>query len=107
MRSGPTSRSTMRSISTPGSVSPARKRACQVGRWLGAVQAQDYLGGLWAVGLRGTGITESGVERALANRSIVRTWPLRGTLHFVAAADVRWMLELSAPRILARNAKRL
>ncbi len=68
-------------------------------RWLGAVQAQDYLGALWAVGLRVQNKTEVDVEQALFNRTIIRTWPLRGTLHFVAASDVRWMLELLRPRI--------
>ncbi|HEY2806765.1 MAG TPA: winged helix DNA-binding domain-containing protein [Gemmatimonadales bacterium] len=82
-------------------------RPAEVVRWLGAVQAQDYLGGLWAIGLRTDKATESDVERALANRSIVRTWPMRGTLHFVAAADARWMLDLCAARILQRNEKRL
>jgi hypothetical protein len=75
--------------------------------WLGAVQAQDYLGALWAVGLRMRNAIESDVEAALANRSIVRTWPLRGTLHFVAAEDVRWMLALLAPRVIDRHAGRL
>lgn len=75
--------------------------------WLGAVQAQDYLGALWAVGLRTRNATEGDVEKALAERAIVRTWPMRGTLHFVAAADVRWMLELMTPRVLAANARRL
>src|SRR5215831_14045710 len=46
-------------------------------------------------------------EQALANRTIIRTWPMRGTLHFVAAADVQWMLELLTPRIVANNAQRL
>ena len=76
-------------------------------RWFGAVQAQDYLGALWAVGLRTRGATESSVERAIADRTIVRTWPLRGTLHFVAAEDAHWMRDLCAPRTLARNAQRL
>ena len=76
-------------------------------RWFGAVQAQDYLGSLWAIGLRTRAATEESVEKAIADRSIVRTWPLRGTLHFVAAEDARWMLDLCAPRTLARNARRL
>jgi DNA glycosylase AlkZ-like len=76
-------------------------------RWFGAVQAQDYLGSLWAIGLRTRAATEASVEQAIVDRSIVRTWPLRGTLHFVAAEDVRWMLNLCAPRTLARNARRL
>jgi len=75
--------------------------------WLGAVQAQDYLGALWAVGLRMRNAVEADVERALANRTIIRTWPMRGTLHFVAAADARWLLELLTPRVVANNAQRL
>jgi hypothetical protein len=73
----------------------------QVVSFLGAMQAQDYLGTLWAIGLRLPGATENDVERAIADRTIVRTWPLRSTLHFVAAADVHWLLELTAPRILS------
>ncbi|HEX8149399.1 MAG TPA: winged helix DNA-binding domain-containing protein [Pyrinomonadaceae bacterium] len=74
--------------------------------WFGAVQAQDYLGSLWALGLRLRGSGEASVERAVADRSIVRTWPLRGTLHFAAAEDVRWMLGLSGARTVARAAGR-
>ena len=76
-------------------------------RWFGAVQAQDYRGSLWAIGLRTRAASEASIELAVAERSIVRTWPLRGTLHFVAAADARWMLNLCAPRTLARSARRL
>ncbi len=76
-------------------------------RWFGAVQAQDYLGALWAVGLRMRFATEAAVERAVADRRIVRTWPMRGTLHFVAAEDVRWMLALLTPRVVAASAARL
>ncbi len=75
--------------------------------WFGAVQAQDYLGSLWAVGLRMARATESTVEAAETHRAIVRTWPMRGTLHFVAAADARWMTRLLAPRVIARNAARI
>lgn len=78
----------------------------EVVAWLGAVQAQDYLGALWAVGLRTPGATEQTIEQALAEKTIVRTWPMRGTIHFVAAADVRWMLELLAPRVVQRTRSR-
>jgi hypothetical protein len=67
---------------------------------LGAVQAQDYPASLWAIGLRVPGATEATVEQAVAARAIVRTWPMRGTLHFVTAEDARWMLRLMTPRIL-------
>lgn len=69
-----------------------------------AVQAQDYAGSLWAIGLRAPGSTEATVERAADERLIVRTWPMRGTLHFVAAADARWMLSLLTPRLLRGGA---
>jgi hypothetical protein len=70
---------------------------------LGCVQAQDYLGALWAVGARTRSGTEADVERALAEGTIVRTWPLRGTLHFVAAEDVYWILDFLAPRAIRRQ----
>jgi hypothetical protein len=85
---------------------PSRDTPADVVRRLGAVQAQDYRGGLWAVGLRATGATEAAVEQALAGKSIVRSWPMRGTLHFVAAEDLRWMLAHLAPRSIAGAAGR-
>jgi len=75
--------------------------------WMLAMQAQDYLGALWAIGLRMREATEATVERAVAERRIVRSWPMRGTLHFVAAEDVRWLLALLAPRSIARDRLRL
>lgn len=44
---------------------------------------------------------EETIEQAIAERTIIRTWPLRGTLHFVVPADIRWMLALLAPRMIA------
>jgi len=77
--------------------------------WMGALQAQDYNHGLWAVGLRARNATLGGVESAIAAGKLLRTWPMRGTLHFVAAQDARWMLSLSGARMLAagrgRNAQ--
>lgn len=85
----------------PGFAAPA-----DAVRWFGAVQAQDYPGALWALGMRTKDATEASVEHAVASRTIVRTWPLRGTLHFVAPEDVRWMLTHFAPRTIARAASR-
>jgi hypothetical protein len=67
-----------------------------------AVQAQDLPGALWAIGLRTAEATLATVERAIAEGAIVRTWPMRGTLHFVAAEDVRWLTRLLATRVSAR-----
>lgn len=52
------------------------------------------------------GTTEADVEDAIADGRIIRTWPMRGTLHFVAAGDVRWIRALLAPRAIARSAGR-
>jgi hypothetical protein len=84
----------------------SRNTPADVVRRLGAVQAQDYRGGLWAVGLRATGATEASVEQALAGKLIVRSWPMRGTLHFTAPEDLRWMLAHLGPRSIAGAAGR-
>jgi hypothetical protein len=88
-------------ISSSGSENPE-----QVVSSLGAIQAQDYYGSLWAIGLRLKNSTEEGVEKAITERKIVRTWPMRGTLHFVAAEDIRWMLTLFAQRIISGTKSR-
>ncbi|OFE17520.1 hypothetical protein BA895_15735 [Humibacillus sp. DSM 29435] len=69
--------------------------ALSVVRSLGAVQAQDYASGAWSLGVR-SGLTLAQVEQAVTDREIVRTWPMRGTIHWVAAADARWMCQLLA-----------
>ena len=74
---------------------------------LGAMQAQDYQNALWAIGLRckeGTSIYD--VQSAISERKIVRTWLMRGTLHFASASDIRWMLKLFAPRLRSTALKR-
>src|SRR4051812_37664410 len=73
-------------------------------KWFGAMQAQDYLNSLWAIGLRLKNATESDIEKAITDKTIVRTWPMRRTLHFVSVQDVRWLLKLLTPRIIARSA---
>jgi hypothetical protein len=85
---------------------PRPQTAGELVRAMGAVQAQDYAGSLWAMGLRLRGSGVSLLEEAIAAREIVRTWPMRGTLHFVPAADARWMLHLLTPRVIARSAGR-
>ena len=52
------------------------------------------------------GATEADIDQAIDNKVILRTWALRGTLHYVAPADIHWMLALIAPRIIAGNASR-
>ncbi|MCB0914702.1 MAG: AlkZ family DNA glycosylase [Actinobacteria bacterium] len=68
--------------------------------WFGAMQAQDVASGHWSFGVRLPGSTDADIERATAERQIVRTWPMRGTIHFVPPADVTWMLQLTGIRML-------
>jgi Winged helix DNA-binding domain len=79
----------------------------EVVRWLGAIQAQDYLQSLWAIGLRLRSATVADIEQAILEGKIVRTWPMRGTLHFVPPEDAKWMLKLSASRMLDKDGRRL
>jgi Winged helix DNA-binding domain len=85
---------------------PKCNRTSETVSRLCAMQAQDYLGALWSIGLRSTACTEVDVEEAIADRTVVRTWPMRGTLHFVCATDVHWMLQLLTPPVIAANRRR-
>ena len=67
--------------------------------WLGAVQAQDYPGAKWSLGLRVRGATGASIEQAFNAGEILRTHILRPTWHFVAPEDLRWMQALTAPRV--------
>src|SRR3954465_1991736 len=85
---------------------PPWPTAAETVRWLTAVQAQDYPGALTSVALRTEGTARAGVEAALDAGEVVRSWPMRSTLHLVAAEDLGWLLELCGPRVLAGAAKR-
>lgn len=80
------------------------EEAGDVAGWLAAVQAQDYAGAKWALGLRLQDATDDDIERAFAEGAILRTHLLRPTWHFVTPADIRWMLALTGPRVHAANA---
>lgn len=62
-------------------------------RSLLAMQAQDLASGCWSIGVR-TGASLADVHAAVDARLITRSWPMRGTLHFLATEDVRWMCRL-------------
>jgi Winged helix DNA-binding domain len=68
-------------------------------RSLLAVQSQDYAGAKWAVGQRVASTTEAELDRLFDAGAILRTHVMRPTWHFVDPADIRWLLELTAPRV--------
>ncbi len=84
---------------------PTFDTPAQVVRWMGAVQSQDYLGAKWAVGQRAA-TTDTTVEQALNDGSILRFHVMRPTWHFVAAEDAHWLLALTGPRVIKNLAGR-
>jgi hypothetical protein len=77
----------------------AFKSVKEVVAHMGAMQAQDFAMALWALGVRTANPTKPDVENAFDKGEILRTHLMRPTWHFVAADDIYWMLELTAPQI--------
>jgi hypothetical protein len=99
----------MRSLLLAGTSTKVPVRADSVAAvvtWFGAMQAQDYASGLWSLGARLPAMTRTDVEAALERREAVRTWPMRGTIHLVPAADARWMVEVLGARAQPQAARR-
>ncbi|AWB95549.1 hypothetical protein DCE93_07650 [Agromyces badenianii] len=71
-------------------------------RRLGAVQAQDFAASKWVVGSRVRGSVAADVDAAIESREVLRSWPMRGTLHLVPAESLRDILAITGPRILQR-----
>lgn len=85
----------------------AYQGAHQIVSLLGGVQAQDADSAILAVGIRNRELVASQIEDArLKERSIVRTWGFRGTLHLLATADLGWLLSLLGPELVRRSRRR-
>jgi len=78
-------------------------KLAEVVTWLGAIQAQDSPGAKWSIALRLLHTTDEDIEKAIADKAIICTWPISGTLHFVSVKDIRWILSLVSPRIISGN----
>ena len=87
-------------LSNLGLSTPHATDAAALVRRLGAVQAQDYGPALWSLGAR-VRQPIAQVEAAVLAGDLIRTHVLRPTWHLVPAEDLRWMLELTAPRVNA------
>ena len=93
-------------LSAPAEGSAALAGPLAVVERMLAIQAQDLPAATWALGVRSPGTIAADVTAALDAGSIVRSYPMRGTLHLVPATDVRWMLDLTATRVVASMATR-
>ena len=73
-----------------------------------AVQAQDPRGARLAVRARSEGLSAADVDRALTEeRSLIVSWPNRGTLHLVRSDDYPWLHALTTPPLFAQSKRRL
>lgn len=92
-----------RRLAAQGVAGPGHASVAEAASVLLATQAQDFHGAKWALALRSTG-READVDAALASGSVVRSWPMRGTLLMMARADARWLTELLAARSFRASA---
>jgi hypothetical protein len=75
---------------------------------VGGVQAQDEHAAALGIRARGEGITAGDIDRArVHDRSIVRTWCMRGTLHVIPADLLPAMLAVFGPVHVRRGRRRL
>jgi len=89
-------------LASLGLIDPSAQRSpLDAVRLLLAAQSQDLASGKWSLAVRSTGATEAMVDAAIADATIVRAWPMRGTIHLVAAEDLHWLLGLTSPSIIA------
>ena len=85
---------------------PAGRSVLEAVRHMMAMQGQDLPGALWSVGLRTESATETEVRSAFDRGEIIRSWPMRGTLHVLTPDDLRLILPLSRHRLATAFAAR-
>ena len=93
-------------LAAQGLVGEREPTAAAAVRRLLAAQGQDLPGALTSLALRTVSRTRAEVTAALDSGEVVRSWPMRGTLHLVAAEDLPWMLDVLGTRALGGVAKR-
>lgn len=82
---------------------PDLRKPVEIVRWFGAMQSQEFEAAKWAIALRMRSATNDLIEDSFNRGTILRTHVMRPTWHFVAHDDIRWLLELTAPRVNLRS----
>lgn len=86
---------------------PLRGTVPELVGWMGAMQAQDYLGVRFALGVRlAARPDDAAIERSIARGELVRIHAMRFTWQLVTPADVRSILAVTAPRMRASIGRR-
>lgn len=93
-------------LAAQGLLGPGFQSVPDAVRGMTAMQAQDLQAVLWAVGQRVPGSRAEDVRGALDRAEIVRSWPMRGTLHVLAPEDLKWMLAITSDRLIQGLARR-
>jgi hypothetical protein len=79
----------------------------QVVKEVCGIQAQDASAATLAVRSRSVGLVVTDIEQArVSDRSIIRTWGPRGTLHILALDDIGLLLPLLGPVFVAGDRRR-
>ncbi|MHB8598755.1 MAG: winged helix DNA-binding domain-containing protein [Ktedonobacteraceae bacterium] len=83
------------------------RSVAQVVKELCGIQAQELPSSALAIRVRTTGLVATDVELArIEERSVIRTWGLRGTLHLLATEDLGWLLPFLGPVFIAGDRRR-
>lgn len=82
----------------PSAARPEFTDPVDVAQGLLALQGQTYMEGVRSIAVR-CAATDADVLTSIEAGLIVRAWPQRGTLHFLAAEDAQWMGRLLYPRV--------
>lgn len=94
----------LRRLSGQHLLTPHLTNAAGVVTSMAAIQAQEYAMAKWALALRMKGnATDAEIEADFNEGRILRTHTMRPTWHFIANEDIRWMLDITAPRVMAVN----
>jgi hypothetical protein len=79
-----------------------------VAREIAGIQAQDLRAGRLGFRARSARLRAADVDRArIEERSIVRTWAMRSTMHLLATEDIGWVLPLFDAGLAADSRRRL
>jgi hypothetical protein len=87
-------------LAAQGLLGPGFPSVPEAVRRMTAMQAQDLQSVLWAVGQRVRGSRIDDVRSALDRGDVVRSWPMRGTLHMLAPEDLKWILAITSDRLI-------
>ena len=86
----------------------AARDPAEIAREIAGAQAQDVYAGPLQFRSRSRRLTAADITRARTeDRSLLRTWVMRMTIHLIPADDARWWLPLFEPGIAKWSATRL